>query len=71
MKAPVEEISFSGTCGNLAKYQTKYDLDDAFKSTPSHVKGSILHNIALKERPELLKTYPLILQSEKIKIVKI
>ena len=59
-----EEVSFPRSVKGLAKY-----ADDSTiyrKSTPLHVKGSLIYNMML-ERNELIKKYPKIQEGEKIK----
>ena len=59
-----EEVSFPRSVKGLAKY-----ADDSTiyrKSTPLHVKGSLIYNMML-ERNKLIKKYPKIQEGEKIK----
>jgi hypothetical protein len=69
-KAALDDITFPITCGKLDKYEAKYEEDgEEFKGTPGHVKGAMIHNRVLQDRPHLLKKYDLFYQSDKGKKV--
>jgi DNA polymerase elongation subunit (family B) len=61
---PPEEVSFPRSVKGLAKYR---DAASVYrKSTPLHVKGSLIYNMML-EKNKLTKKYPIIQEGEKIK----
>ena len=59
-----EEVSFPRSVKGLAKYRDSVTIYR--KSTPLHVKGSLIYNMML-ERNKLTKKYPKIQEGEKIK----
>ena len=59
-----EEVSFPRSVKGLAKYRDSVTIYR--KSTPLHVKGSLIYNMML-ERNKLIKKYPKIQEGEKIK----
>lgn len=62
----VEEISFPRSVNGLERY---YDKNSTFtKGTPIHVKGALVYNDLLHKN-NLVATYPLIKEGEKIKFV--
>ena len=61
---PAEDISFPRSVKGLAKY---YDSATIYrKSTPIHVKGSLIYNKILQNK-RLTRKYPVIQEGEKIK----
>ena len=61
---PAEEVSFPRSVKGLAKY---YDSASIYqKSTPIHVKGSLIYNKILQNK-RLTRKYPKIQEGEKIK----
>jgi hypothetical protein len=64
MKLPAEEISFPRSVRGLDKY---YDSVTRYtKGTPIHVKGSLIHNLLLKEK-SLSSKFMTIKDGDKIK----
>ena len=63
---PVDQIAFPRTANNLGKFADSGTIYR--KSTPMHVRGSLLFNFLLKEK-KVLKKYNLIGDGEKIKFV--
>ena len=61
---PPEEVSFPRSVKGLAKYRDSASVYR--KSTPLHVKGSLIYNMML-EKNRLTKKYPIIQEGEKIK----
>ena len=61
---PPEEVSFPRSVKGLAKYRDSASIYR--KSTPLHVKGSLIYNMML-EKNKLTKKYPIIQEGEKIK----
>ncbi len=61
---PPEEVSFPRSVKGLAKYRDSASVYR--KSTPLHVKGSLIYNMML-EKNKLTKKYPIIQEGEKIK----
>ena len=61
---PPEEVSFPRSVKGLAKYKDSASVYR--KSTPLHVKGSLIYNMML-EKNRLTKKYPIIQEGEKIK----
>ena len=61
---PIDEISFPRTANNLGKFADSGTIYR--KSTPMHVRGSLLFNWLLKDK-KLLHKYNLINDGEKIK----
>jgi len=61
---PPEEVSFPRSVRGLDKYKDSASVYR--KSTPLHVKGSLIYNMML-EKNKLTKKYPLIQEGEKIK----
>ncbi len=59
-----EEVSFPRSVKGLAKYRDSATIYR--KSTPLHVKGSLIYNMML-EKNKLIKKYPKIQEGEKIK----
>ena len=59
-----EEVSFPRSVKGLSKYQDSVTVYR--KSTPLHVKGSLIYNMMLKKN-KLTKKYPIIQEGEKIK----
>ena len=59
-----EEVSFPRSVKGLSKYQDSVTIYR--KSTPLHVKGSLIYNMMLKKN-KLTKKYPIIQEGEKIK----
>ena len=63
---PIDEIAFPRSANNLGKFADSGTIYR--KSTPMHVRGSLLFNFLLKEK-EVLHKYNLIQDGEKIKFV--
>jgi DNA polymerase elongation subunit (family B) len=63
---PVDEIAFPRSANNLKKFASNVTIYG--KSTPMHVRGSLLYNFWIKEK-KLTHKYPMILDGEKIKFV--
>lgn len=63
---PIDEIAFPRTANNLGKFADSGNIYR--KSTPMHVRGSLLFNWLLKDK-KLLHKYNLINDGEKIKFV--
>ena len=63
---PIEEIAFPRSANNLGKFADSGNIYR--KSTPMHVRGSLLFNFLLKEK-KVLHKYNLINDGEKIKFV--
>ena len=63
---PVDQIAFPRTANNLGKFADSGTIYR--KSTPMHVRGSLLFNFLLKEK-KILKKFNLIGDGEKIKFV--
>jgi|TARA_Y100000034_G_scaffold15110_1_gene15939 DNA polymerase elongation subunit (family B) len=61
---PAEDVSFPRSVKGLAKYRDSATIYR--KSTPLHVKGSLIYNMML-EKNKLTKKYPRIQEGEKIK----
>ena len=61
---PAEDVSFPRSVKGLAKYSDSASIYR--KSTPLHVKGSLIYNMMLKKN-KLTKKYPIIQEGEKIK----
>ena len=61
---PAEDVSFPRSVKGLAKYSDPASIYR--KSTPLHVKGSLIYNMMLKKN-KLTKKYPIIQEGEKIK----
>ena len=64
-KLPPEDIAYPRSCNNLKKYSSTKDIYQ--KSTPIHVKGSLLYNNLLKKHK--LKKYEVIQDGDKIKFI--
>ena len=64
-KLPPEDIAYPRSCNNLKKYSSTKDIYQ--KSTPIHVKGSLLYNNLLKQHK--LKKYEVIQDGDKIKFI--
>ena len=64
-KLPPEDIAYPRSCNNLKKYSSTKDIYQ--KSTPIHVKGSLLYNNLLKKNK--LKKYEVIQDGDKIKFI--
>ena len=63
---PAEDIAFPRSVKGLEKYADSSTIYR--KSTPIHVKGSLIYNKMLKTK-KLSKKYPIIKEGEKIKFV--
>ena len=63
---PAEEVAFPRSVKGLKKYRDSATIYR--KSTPIHVKGSLIHNHMLTSK-KLFKIYPKIQEGEKIKFV--
>ena len=61
---PAEDVSFPRSVKGLRKYADPASIYR--KSTPLHVKGSLIYNMMLKKN-KLTKKYPIIQEGEKIK----
>jgi DNA polymerase elongation subunit (family B) len=69
MAADVIDISFPSTANNLGRYYDKFLELGRFKSTPIHIRGSIIYNDHLIEHPEFEQMYEPIYEGDKIKLV--
>lgn len=70
MEAEIDLIAFPRSVNNLTKYNEEYESrGKVFKSTPVHVRGSILHNEILNSHEELRTKYDYIYDGDKIKFV--
>jgi len=64
---PPHEIAFPRSCNNLKKYASSTTIYQ--KSTPMHVRGSLLYNNLLKKNK--LKKYETVQEGDKIKFVQL
>lgn len=69
LQADVAQIAFPSTANNMIDWGLRREREGKFKSTPQHIKGSILYNQAIKDRPNLATKYDLIYEGDKIKFV--
>ena len=66
-KLSPEEIAYPRSCNNLKKYSSRTTIYQ--KSTPIHVRGSLLYNNLLKKKK--LKKYEQIQEGDKVKFIQL
>lgn len=65
---PVSVIAFPRGVNDIGKWQIDHVQNSYYKKgTPIHVKASIVHNVIVRENPELSKKYELLKDGSKIK----
>jgi hypothetical protein len=68
-EAEPEEITFIKSANGIIKYMDKFKEDGKFKSTPQHIRGSILYNKFLESHVELRQKYDKIYDGDKVSIL--
>jgi DNA polymerase elongation subunit (family B) len=72
LAAKPHEIARFAPVNGLSKYDEKYRMNnDQFKSTPNHVRGAMIYNSVLNERPDLQDKYDFIYNGDKIMYISL
>jgi DNA polymerase elongation subunit (family B) len=69
MVADIMDISFPSTANNLEKYHNMFIENGKFKSTPIHIRGSIIYNDYLNDNEALKVVYDNIYEGDKVRLV--